>query len=210
MSLTLGDSKVGGGSKQIQKGVIVDTYKVHKITNQSGEEFFGKTFDLAIQIEIDIGKEFYPKMWLRGNLKSDNGEIVGWGGAFPIDLLFSNLGVYDILPDDKKTALIQKLEIGEIPSSLLAFCEGKEFQGLKYVDKLYEGKPSYKYYKFTQKPEDDPKVLVDRFNKDVSNGYVVNFHPELLDTTDTSFSYGANVDNDAKDATISDDGSLIF
>jgi hypothetical protein len=162
------------GTETYGIGVFINKVTVASAEDRSGQKpvFLQSAPDVWIELTLDIGRGFRPRMSFFGDFKRDDQtrEITDWGSAFKVKNLFANLGIEGDINED-----------GTIPSSMLEKLPGKEFYRLKYASKIRnDGKVQYSDW--TDRVDvDNPKRLAQAFFKSVDRGYPRNYRPELVD-----------------------------
>lgn len=117
----------GGGRKPyyVDKGTILEA-------KQNFERGFS---DLSIELMLDIGKEFNPRLFIDSKwTKDDKNVIVGEGTVFKIGEVFSRLGVDVTITDE---APIDPTSLQELV--------GKEVWYIRYISKNSKGETKYRY-----------------------------------------------------------------
>lgn len=92
----------GSGGIKITDGVYANLKTITKVRDISGKklEFTDKIFDIVLEIEFEGDR--FPQTFL-GNLKRDaSGQVVDWGGAFVVAMLFTNVGMEAELNDEDR------------------------------------------------------------------------------------------------------------
>lgn len=168
--------KYTGGAGAFAPGVFINRVKVASIVDVSGiEDPFGKTYDISIEVKIDIGKDFEPIQRFKGNLEYDEISHMpkGFGTASSVGRFFQALGITLELDDTNR-----------IPAETLVAAQGKEYYRLQYLSALKEdGKPKYSDISNVVGIDKDPKTLFAQFEKGLKREkpYPNNFHPELVE-----------------------------
>jgi len=171
----------------ITSKVTVTDLKVHY--NESAPWNENQIFDIALEVKVDIGKDFQPFFTIRGNYQKNEttGEITGWGSAFKIRRFFNSVGIIDFVTDNQ----------GRLPAELLQAAIGKQFVKLDYVKSNVDGKLKYSTWEVTGT---DTIRLEGEFRKAYDDtGYPKNFFPECINDPSTveKFEYGNNAVQEA-------------
>lgn len=172
-------------SEQVLKGAYVSEATVVSAEDKSKTEIFGSTYDLAVELTLEIGKEFQPKKIFKGNFKRDeNGNIIGWGSAMAVNMLFQRTGCYGLFSPLEQDELVEAMEQSRISSSLLKVITGKKFFKLDYVSGLKPDGVKMKYASFGNIHTNKEK-LTKEFLTSIEKGYTKSYKPELLDKETT-------------------------
>lgn len=167
--------------------------------------------DIALRFTLSVpGLSFSKDLYIGGSFKREgdpSGAVVGWGTAYRIALVFEALGVDGDINDEGR------LEDPEVLDQFI----GKDLLYLQYVNRIREKdgivKPGYTDYRRVVAYRDkdgtaDHEALLGHFKQDHNNGYIRNYKPELIESTQnqsdgTDFNFGANA-NDEEEKTEKD------
>lgn len=170
MSLTL-DS----GSRSYGPGVLVSEATITAVTDLSGTmpEGFTRPIELGIELELEIGQSFRPKLRIYGTPGTKEGRTT-WGGAFPIRDLFKKLGCKGGLTADMK-----------IPPEWIVTAIGKKIYRVSYASHVKTkggvGYSDWKIVGVVGLPGETPEALAAKFlDEHARTGYPKNYKPELL------------------------------
>lgn len=171
----------GRGFNTGLKGVFVQKGTITAAEDATGTLPF--EVECAIKVTVDIGREFNKDLTIYGDFKKDErGCLTGWGSAFRIDRLINHVGGWN-----------GELNEPVIPQEALECLIGKTVMFLQYVKgKSDEGKTRYATYQIVADETEGMDYLVAAFKKDLKEGYLGNYHPEVLDGGDTSFEPATN------------------
>jgi hypothetical protein len=162
-----------GKAKSRYKGVFLAKVKVRAVENLSGQtlEHIGDSYDLAIKVSFDIGRDFDKTVTIFGNFKRKaDGSYDDIGSAFKVCRFFETLGVKGKLTPTN-----------EIPSYWITSVIGHECYILDYLVGVKENDPTKgKYYTWDMISTDED-YLVGEFYKSVKKGYPKKFNPTALD-----------------------------
>lgn len=172
-------------TKSFMPGVYINQAKIIGAIDISGKPTYQdnpeSVRDLAIELELDIGKEWNKKVIIKGNLKinpSSPKVIDDWGSAFVVKDLFLKLGCFDNLNKEELAEKLKIFSIKEIPADFLVKLIGKSVYVLDYIKGLSdEGKPRYGTWNIVDTDEDKLAIA---FRSSVAKGYPSNYKPELL------------------------------
>lgn len=179
MGLSTESTGNGGGPLQ---PYYIEKVRISKVQDFSGEYFdwMQKQYDapdIAIKAFLNIGRDFEPELDIFGNFsKDEEGRVEGWGGAFKVaEFLKKALGRDVELTDDNR-----------IPTAILEELQGKEILYLRYAYKKdQEGKVKFSTYGRIESAEGDleekKEQLFATFDNDVTEGWVKNYRPEVLE-----------------------------
>lgn len=193
-------------TKSFMPGVYINQAKIIGAIDLSGKPTYQdnpeSVRDLAVELELDIGKEWNKKVIIKGNLKINPKSpkvIDDWGSAFVVKDLFLKLGCFDNLNKDELAEKLKIFSIREIPADFLVKLIGKSVYVLDYIKGLSdEGKPRYGTWNIVDTDEDR---LAASFKVSISKGYPSNYKPELLSlyNPNTSTDTPANNTEEAPD-----------
>ena len=166
-------------------------------------EVFGIVWDIDLCLLLEItkknGSTYDFQLNIRGNFKKDStGRIIGWGSAFKIQKLFTNLSAVGIINSD-----------GTIDDKCLPKLIGKDIYVLNYVSGLKEdGSIKYQMYDAVAV---DRESLIEDFQKSNDKGYPKNFNPRVLmeELSDSPDQLPDDSNSDSK-VTDTDDEELFF
>lgn len=177
MSLKLNSFENSGGNSPMP-GVYINEVSVKSITivdNPFPDSGYPKP-DLAIEVEFDIGKDFFPKDIIAGNFKRDtvSGEVTGFGSAFKVADFFT------------KTLDNKELELNEdntIPQEWLKKTIGTKVLRLTYAYALGdEGKSKYKHWNRYGDISKSSDILFKGFTSALEKGYIKDFYTPIPET----------------------------
>lgn len=199
-------------TKTFMPGVYINQANIIAAVDLSGKPTYQDNpesiRDLAVELELDIGKEWTKKVIIKGNLKINPKSpkiIDDWGSAFVVKDLFLKLGCFE---DLDKAELNDKLKIfsgKEIPDDLLVKLIGKSLYVLDYIKGLSdEGRPKYGTWNIVDTDEDK---LAAAFKSSVAKGYPSNYKPELLSLSSPNPSNGTTANNNEE---IPEEEDFIF
>lgn len=176
-------NNTGSPSDTIDDGVFAERATITGGKNLSGKPLDwmgGKSFDIAVELELDIGRSFNPTVTLLGNYKRDTaGNIVGWGGAFKLPQLMADLGIQGRFHSD-----------GSVPVEMLRQLVGRSVYRACYVSGAKEdGKLKYTNYDRLVPEQHGIEALKELWLADRKNGYPKNYRPALLDHSGASGGY---------------------
>lgn len=192
--------KYTGSAGAFAPGVFINKVKIASIVDVSGvADPFGNTYDLSIEVKIDIGKVFQPTQRFKGNLEYDavSHQPIGFGTARGVGQFFQALGV-----------TLELDETNRIPADTLVAAQGREYYRLQYLSAVKEdGKLKYSDFSNVIGTDKDPKLLFAQFERGLKKEkpYPNNFHPELLEAGSTA---GGN--GEAPSAAPSSPGKEMF
>jgi hypothetical protein len=160
-------------------GTFINVVRIVQAQDISKQDIFknGTPIDCGVELTVDIGRDFQPKMSIYGNFKTE-GTKLSWGSAFVVKDLLSQLGIKGELNED-----------GSIPQDVLEQLSGRQIIRLSFL-RGYDSannKKRYSDYKHIavvddfDNPETVKKAgqkLTNKFLKDVTAGWVKNFHPD--------------------------------
>jgi|26BtaG_2_1085354.scaffolds.fasta_scaffold07632_2 hypothetical protein len=171
------------------RGIFVNDVIIRRAKDVSGTEpeqyERGFVFDLEVEIEYEI----VEKGWNRtsrigGNYKRDeqSGEILSSGSAFKVERLFESAGILDALLDENNN----------LKEDTLNKLVGKSVALLKYPN----NNGNYSDWDITARPGGWSYLKNQFIAAYKARGYPKNYDAEG-ESDDTSFDYGANVEEDA-------------
>jgi len=154
-------------------GVFVNNATIASARSVSNEDIYknGKPVDVGIDLELEIGKSFKPKMSIAGNLKTAPDGTVSWSSAMKVKIFLN----------DMKVSWKQLNPDNSIPQEILDQLIGKEITRLQYPYAKDEttGKNKYRSYGrvvlASYKDKDGrnaEQFLRAKYEKDVADGYV--------------------------------------
>jgi hypothetical protein len=159
----------------IATGVFVNKVKIASIKDVSGvTDQWNNTYDLSLEVKLDIGKDFEPTFRVKGNLEFDpiSHQPKSFGTARSIGDFFQQLGI-----------TLELDEHNRIPAAQLQQAVGKEFYRLQYVSgQKDDGKLRYSDYSQIVGADKSPQALYTIFQKGLAREkpYPNNFHPEII------------------------------
>lgn len=167
--------------------IFVDKATVKNITITYGTKEPWQTYadDISVKLQLDIGKDFFPEMYIGGKFKVDevSGEVIGWSSALKVKMLADALGMPIELGKGDTLAGIR------LPEAFSQQAIGKEICRLTYLStKLKkDGGNLWKDWQETRSPNTDHSKFKADFNKAVSGGYVKDFlRPNSQPMTDNT------------------------
>jgi len=172
MEFTTGST---GGSMTSGDNIFIDTPTIIGCEITYGEKKAWQTYsdDIAVELTLDIGKNFNPTFYMGGNFKVDDqsGLVVGWSTAYKIKLFFEALGHTLKLSKDKALA-DQKL-----PVEAVDFCIGKEFKRLQYISTKLKpnGDKKWKDWQQTDSVNTPNNEFKAKFKNAVDNNWIKDF-----------------------------------
>lgn len=177
-------------NKTYGPGIFVSEATVIAAKDESGQlqSFLNRTFDSAIRLTVDIGREFFPEILIAGDFKrnTDTNEIIGWGGAFVVQEALSRLGYTGDL-----------VEGNTIPPDVIESLVGKPFYRLSYISGVKDGgKLRYSDWNQIAALEEGAESLASRFKRSLTKGYPRNYHPDIMDERQASPVAAATADDD--------------
>jgi len=155
--------------------IFVDPVTIKSITITYGTKEEWQTYadDISVKLELDIGKDFFPEMYIGGRFKVDDisGEVVGWSSALKVKMLADSLG----MPIDLGSG--ETISTLRLPADFEAKAVGKQICRLTYLStKLKkDGKQLWKDWQETRYPKIDHAKFKGDFIRAVENGYVKDF-----------------------------------
>jgi len=169
-----------GGGNAITEKAFIDEVKVINTTDVSKQDPFPRDIALELEMEGD-GLNFTMKHTIGGDFKRDaNSKVSGWGGAFPIDLLAEELGLY--ADKDAAETHMQAFETGIIPQVMLTRLQGKTIYKVSYACGLKDtGKIKYRNFNIVSLDKDK---LMKSWTDSVAKGYPKNYTPDVVAETD--------------------------
>lgn len=181
MSLNFGEQETS--SLSFLDGTFINVVKIVSAQDVSKQDIFknGNPVDCGIKLKVDIGRDFQPEMTIFGNFKTD-GSSLGWGSAFVVKDLLTQLGIKGSLNAD-----------GSVPQEILEQMVGRQIIRLSYLrdyDSVADKKrySDYKHIAIVKDFDNADQVkiagqkLTNKFVKDVTAGWVKNFKPDAAKT----------------------------
>ena len=173
-----------GVDNQVRPGVYVGEATIVKATDISGKivgDWMQRPYDCGVQLKLEIGKDFQPDLTIGGNFaRAEDGSIVKWGGAFTVKQLFDNLQIK-----------LGKIVAGKLPKDGVPQLTGKKILKLSYVtgkNKKDDTKLSYGTWNTVMLAGNGAEpALLAQWDRSVKKGYPKNYHPEIMNTQDVSF-----------------------
>jgi hypothetical protein len=168
-----------GTSTAFRDNAFCDSIEISAARDVSGiQNPWGKVPDLALELEYP-GKDGNPfKTTLGGEFKRDaNGTIVGFGGAFPIEVLLSKSTLFATMKEQEKKDFLQIIELGKLPKKFLDFLVGKTLHKVSYVKGYKEDDPSKLAYSSFNQLGWTKEQVIKAFNDGVAKGYPKNYDP---------------------------------
>lgn len=199
----MGGLTLDGSQDSVTRGALIKEVKVIKATDLSGTEILDSRRDLAVEMELDVGRDFNPKFTIFGDYKRDENGELDWHSAFVVKDLFQKTGCFDGMDKEKISELLGYFEKSKIPNAFLKRLIGKTFWKIDYVKEVVE-KDGVKKARYSSwnKIDVDREKLEKAWKESLEKGYPKNYNPDSLDLLgdngDTNFNYGANAGNDEK------------
>jgi len=159
----------GNEGVKITDGVYGNLSTITKVRDLSGKklEWTDTIFDLCLEVEFE--EKRFPETFL-GNLKKDaSGEVVDWGGAFVVALLFTNCDLEAELDEDNR-----------FPASELKKLVGQTIYTVSYTAGTYKNKAgdkanNYRTWNQTFPPYDDEdearEIILKAWERSRDRGY---------------------------------------
>lgn len=174
MALSCKNTGNGGGT-QIAPGVYVDAGKIADVGVLTGEQpnGFKRTIEIGVKLYLDKGLDFQPEINVFGDFKRNSaGQVIGWGGAFPVRDLLSRVAGFngDIDEQTKK-----------IPDAVLRELLGKDIQTIRYVYDLKEGKLKYTTMMAVFPASTSVEEITKYWNDQRKKGYPKDYNPALVE-----------------------------
>jgi hypothetical protein len=172
-------------SSKNQDGVYVQEVKIRSVKACYGEKpWKGALYsdDIGLQMELDVGRDFYPNFYVGGNWKKEQGVSSGFGSSLKVKILLQNLGFNNIdnlfnedctLPDSVIQEMVNRSFLR------LSYCKG-------YKD---NGDISWKDWQETGSVESGEFQLKVKFHESVEGDYVKDYEKpaELPVRADTGY-----------------------
>ena len=164
-------------SKGNKDNIFVDPVMIKNMTVTYGTKEPWQTYadDISVKIELDIGKDFFPEMYIGGRFKVDDlsGEVVGWSSALKVKMLADSLETPIALGTG------ETLKTLRLPDDFTEKAKGKLICRLTYLStKLKKnGAQFWKDWQETRHPKTDHNKFKADFTKAVEGGYVKDFCP---------------------------------
>ena len=180
--LEFGSTAPSGNSSN----TITHTVKIADINVTYGEKRDWQKYsdDIGVDLTLDIGKDFQPTMYIGGSFKLDdiNDQIIGWGRAYKVKMLFDAIGLPIQLA--KGTAVVEN----RLPEGAEKHIIGREFERLSYLSNKTkeDGSNRWRDWQDVAKPGDGAK-LKENFLSAVDNGYVKDFLSPNSEPIEASF-----------------------
>ncbi len=155
-------------------GVFIGEATIVSVEDVSGTTpaFMSRAVDIGMNLTLEIGREFQPRMLIAGNFRRDikSGEVVAWGSACVVQDALLRLGYTGALDPGNK-----------IPAKALQGLVGVTFLRLSYVSGTKNtGKPRYSDWTTIGSIADGPDELLARWKHSRSRGYPRNYRPDVL------------------------------
>lgn len=164
-------SSSGNGTSS---NVIVQLVTIDDFTVTYGEKRDWQTYsdDIGIDLELEIGQNFKPVMYIGGSFALDelNNTITGWGRAYKVKMLFDAIG----LPIRLAKGTV--VDDNKLPDDAKDHIVGKQFLRLSYLSTKVkaDGTHRWKDWQDTDKVGRE-QALKDAFALAVSKRYVKDF-----------------------------------
>lgn len=164
----------GKQSSENSDNVIVQKVKIAdvEITYGTKQDWQKYADDIGVNLTLDVGQAFQPKMYIGGTFKIDevNNSVIGWGRAFKVKMLFDAIGLPIKLA--KGSAVIDN----RLPEDASKHIIGKEFARLSYKSTKLKADGANRWvdWQDTEKVGNE-SLLKDKFKKSFSEGFVPNF-----------------------------------
>ena len=187
---TTSTSGNGTGSNVIVQLVTIDDFTV-----TYGEKRDWQTYsdDIGIDLELEIGQNFKPVMYIGGSFALDelNNTITGWGRAYKVKMLF------DAIELPIRLAKGTVVDDNKLPDDAKDHIVGKQFLRLSYLSTKVkaDGTHRWKDWQDTDKVGHE-QALKDAFALAVSKQYVKDFLDP--DSIDVDGPWDATVETKAK------------
>lgn len=158
--------------QQEYSGLFINEATIKSARSVSNEDIYKneKPVDVGIEMELEIGKTFFPKITIAGNLNLAETGNKMWGSAMKVKIFLSDMRVKwkELNPDNS------------IPQDVLDQLTGLKIMRLQYPAKRSEeGKIRYNTYNrvvlasFKNKEGLDAKAFLKmKYEADVAGGYV--------------------------------------
>jgi hypothetical protein len=170
-----------GTNTSFMKNAFIDEFQISEVKDVSGiTNKWGNTPDLAIEIEYtgNNGKPF--NQTIGGNFKVENDKIVGWGKAFPLQLLIEKSVMFRTLRQQDKEDFLTMLELGKIPAMFLNFLKGKRLNKISYVKGFKEDDPTKLAYSTFNQLGWSKEELISSFKRGLTKGFPKNYNPDAI------------------------------
>tara|TARA_R100000655_G_C2987930_1_gene192637 strand:+ start:516 stop:1106 length:591 start_codon:yes stop_codon:yes gene_type:complete len=165
-------STSGGGKKD---NIFIDKATITNCEITYGEKKSWQTYadDIAVELTLDIGKDFTPTFYMGGKFKVDDqsGMVIGWSTAYKIKLFFEAIGQNIRLSKDKPLA-------GQrLPEEAADFCVGKSFKRLTYKSNKTKanGDPKWKDWQQVDSVDTPNADFKAKFLNAVDNQWIKDF-----------------------------------
>lgn len=171
----------GGVPNSFMKNAFIDEIEVLEARDISGiENQWGNVPDLAIEIEYPGREGTSYKQTIGGNFKRNGEEVVGWGGAFPLQNLIERSEMFKALSHQEKSELLEILSIGKVPQKFLRFLKGKILHKISFVKGYKEDDPTKLAYSTFNQLGWDREYLIQTFKRGLLKGYPKNYNPDAI------------------------------
>ena len=175
------------GNGSFMPGVFVNPGTIIGAIDLSGKPTYldlpESIYDLAVEVEFDIGKEWNKKVIFKGNLKynPESPKVIDhWGSAFIVKDFFQKTGCFDKLDKNELKEKLQTFSEKEIPLDFISKIKGRRVYLVDYVKGMSdEGKLRYGTWNIVDIDEDKLKYA---FKTSVAKGYPSNYKPELIES----------------------------
>ena len=173
-------------SNNNKNGVVINEVIIRKVLNVLYDEklpWMQYSDDIGLNLELNVGRDFYPKFYVGGNWKRNSrNEIVGYGSSFKINLLLRACGFekVDKLFNDEC----------ELSQQTIDDLVGRKFLRLSYARGLKTtGKIDWKDWQQAGRDEEGQENFLVRFFAAVEEGHVKDFDPNVTPTLDSDLDF---------------------
>ena len=155
--------------------IFVDSVTIKNMTVTYGTKEPWQTYadDISVKLELDIGRDFFPEMYIGGRFKVDDisGEVVGWSSALKVKMLADSLGMPIGLGSGETLTTLR------LPADFIDKAKGRKICRLTYLStKLKKtGGQLWKDWQETRRENIDHAKFKADFMSAVENGYVKDF-----------------------------------
>lgn len=171
----------GSVANSFMKNAFIDEIEVLAVKDVSGiENQWGTVPDLAIEIEYPgkTGNAF--KQTVGGNFKRNGDEIIGWGGAFPLQNLIERSEMFRSFKQEEKLGFLTMLQMGKVPGKFLQFLKGKILHKISFVKGYKEDDPTKLAYSTFNQLGWDRDILIASFKKGLQKGFPRTYNPDAV------------------------------
>lgn len=180
MEFTSGKSNSSGTKDNIfiDKATIIGC----EITYGEQKSWQSYADDIAVELTLDIGKDFNPTFYMGGNFKVDevSDKVIGWSTAYKIKIFFEAIGQSLRLTKDANK------EAQRLPEEAADYCIDKTFKRLTYKSTKQKpnGDPKWKDWQQTASVDTSNDEFKKTFLNAVTNNWIKDF---LSPDDDTPF-----------------------